>query len=274
MQQVKTTVKAGDEEQMRRVLEIATIPCSVRQGSRLTDTQKSTLFAELESIPLSQPSLLQFAVAVYTSTEMASWLSHGMKFLQRAWGSEDHFGFALQLNGALAELGWGGWKLVALPLVLKNTVKPEVLEAHGQRVLQFLARVKKAKRVSAGEADLVWRTRVEKCALERLGSVKERLGGDAAGEAASEVDDILALSSFFSDAITTVLIDLIDSALNTDPQISTAWVLGIALSTLSRREKKEWAGRVDITKWAKLAVERWSSNTEVLEAIVELSGEV
>lgn len=192
-----------------------------------------------------------------------------MKFMQRVWGSED-LRFALQLNGALAELGWGGWKLVALPLVLKNTVKPEILENDGKAVLEFLARVKRARKISAGEVDLVWRTRVEKCALERLGSIKERLGGGVA----SEVDDILTLSSLFSDGITTVLIDLVDSGLNTHPQTTTAWVLGMALSALSRRDKKEWAGKVDITKWAKLAVERWASNAEVLDAIVELSGEV
>lgn len=269
VQQVKTTIKTGDEEQIRRVLDIATIPCSVRQGSRLTEAQKASLFAELENLSLTNPSLLQFAVATYTSTEMASWLSHGMKFLQRVWGSED-FRFAMQLNGALAELGWGGWKLVALPLVLKNSVKPEVLEKHGGRVLEFLARVKKAKKISPGEVDLVWRTRVEKCALERLGSVKERLGSDVA----SEVDDILTLSSFFSDAITTVLVDLIDCGLSADPQTSTVWVLGIALSALSRREKKEWAGKVDMNKWAKLAVERWAGEAEVLEAVVGLSGQV
>jgi hypothetical protein len=52
------------------------------------------------------------------------------------------------------------------------------------------------------------------------------------------------------------------------------WMLGLALSALSRREKKEWAGKVDITKWTKLAAERWASNAEVLEAVVDISREV
>ncbi|RXW23686.1 hypothetical protein EST38_g2153 [Candolleomyces aberdarensis] len=274
---------ATDDEQTKRILNVATIVCSVRQGSRLTDVQKTAFFSELEAQKISpniQASLLPFATSLFMASEMALWLSHGMKFLQRAWGlierpSQDAdddvcVEFALRLNGSLAELGWGGWKLIALPLVLKMSIKPNLLEKHTTKLFAFLAVLRKSKKISSNEVDLVWRTKVEKCALERLNLLKEQRGVDVA----IEVTDILTLSSFFSETITSVLIDILDSGLGKQVEAeiqSSAWILGTALETLSRRDKSEWSSRANVRRWANLILERWTSSAEMLDAIVTLS---
>ncbi|KAF6761032.1 U3 snoRNP protein Utp20 [Ephemerocybe angulata] len=284
VQQVKASIKVGEEEQTRRAVLVATIPCSVRQGSRLTDTQKMSLFTDLEALeikPSTHEALLPFAVSLYTSTEMAAWISQGMKFLQRAWslasGDDFHWTFVIQLNGALAELGWGGWKLVALPLLLKNTVKEGVAMKEG--TFSFLARVRRGKKLSVEQTDLVWRTRVEKAARERLGEV-EKLGGAVGPDVAAEVNDILTLSPFFSPTITPVIISLIDAFLISSPPApaptnpAASWILGTALDALSNRSKDEWAQKVDARKWASLVLERWGQSSELLEAMVQLAQEL
>ncbi|KAJ2918304.1 hypothetical protein MD484_g2111, partial [Candolleomyces efflorescens] len=273
-----------EEEKVRRMVGVATIVSSVRQGSRLTDALKIAFFVELENQKITsgmQAVLLPFATSLFMASEMALWLSNGMKFLQRAWGfverpprdDGDDFclEFALRLNGSLAELGWGGWKLVALPLVLKMSVKPNLLEKQTTKLFTFLAVLRKSKKISSGEVDLVWRTKVEKCALDRLGVLKEQSGVDVA----TEINDILTLSSFFSGALTSILVEILDSNLGkqveVEVQSSFAWVLGAALETLSKRDQSEWSSKADVRKWANLVLQRWTSSPEMLEATVALS---
>ena len=94
--------------------------------------------------------------------------------MQRSWGlnrldgDEDPVSFGLKFNGCLAELEWGGWKLVALPLLLKSTVKSDLIEERPRRLIGFLAALKRAKKLITGETDAVWRARIEMCALDRL----------------------------------------------------------------------------------------------------------
>jgi U3 small nucleolar RNA-associated protein 20 len=91
---------------------------------------------------------------------------------------------------------------------------------------------------------------------------------------ATEVNDIFALSSFFSEAVTSILIDILDSNLGKQGEVdiqSSSWVLGAALETLSKRDQSEWSSKADVRKWANLVLERWTSSAEMLEAIVTLS---
>lgn len=116
---------------------------------------------------------------------MPLWLGPGLKFLQRAWNTSGDstdtatLNFALKLNGILADLGWGGWKLVALPLLLKMTVSPVVLEQEPRKVLEFLAALKRAKKLNAGETDLVWREKIERWTLTRLKNWDRAAGKEA-----------------------------------------------------------------------------------------------
>jgi U3 small nucleolar RNA-associated protein 20 len=107
---------------------------------------------------------------------MPLWVGAGRKFLQYAWGAQTdvlengntNLQFALKVNGCLAELGWGGWKLVGLPLTLKMCLLPAVLQAEPRGVLGLLAALRRGKKLNGGDTDLVWRTKLEKWALGRL----------------------------------------------------------------------------------------------------------
>ena len=117
---------------------------------------------------------------------MSHWIGSGLKFLQRLWGlierrpgdDEDAFCVALsiKLHGVLAELGWGGWKMVALPLVLKATTRPNLMENEPETLFSFLASLKRLKRINPGDVDMVWKTKIERCALSRLEVLKGQAG--------------------------------------------------------------------------------------------------
>jgi len=92
---------------------------------------------------------------------MALWIGLGRKFLERSW---EHPVFAIRVHGALAELGWGGWKLIALPTVLKMT--PQLLETEPRRTIGLLAALHRERKL--GEVDLVWRLKVETWVTSRL----------------------------------------------------------------------------------------------------------
>ncbi|KAF9461848.1 hypothetical protein BDZ94DRAFT_790553 [Collybia nuda] len=182
VRQVTEASKTTDMESLRRILEIISVPVAVRQGSRMTQSHLSILLAEALTIPIipeMDTSLLKFSTAILMAAEMSLWLGPGYKLLQRSWASPDTLRFALKLNGCLADLGWGGWKLIALPLILKLTISPSVLEKEPRAVLRFLASLRRAKRLSSGETDLVWRERLEKWTLERLKTWNKESGEDA-----------------------------------------------------------------------------------------------
>ncbi|KAH6910215.1 U3 snoRNP protein Utp20 [Coprinopsis sp. MPI-PUGE-AT-0042] len=284
IQQLQKVTQSSDDEHTRRALEVVTVIASVRQGSRVTDTQKAILVTQLDSLPIHsrlEPAILPFFTAIFTTTEMSHWIGPGLKFLQRMWGlierragdDEDAvcLTLGLKLHGALAELGWGGWKMIALPLVLKATVRPSLLEQEPRKLFSFLASLRRLKKLSPGEVDMVWKAKIEKCALARL----EVLKGQAGDAVDSEINDILSLSPFFSEAVAPVLLGMIDYNLqpDIDPAMNErrAWIVDGAVQALSRRDAKEWTAKVPLQAWALLAVEKWSSSRYVLGSLVVLS---
>ncbi|EAU91851.2 U3 snoRNP protein Utp20 [Coprinopsis cinerea okayama7 len=284
IQQLKTVSQGTNVQHLKRTLAVVTVISSVRQGSRLTENQKTTLVSHLETLPITSdlhPSLLPFVTSIYAATDMSHWIGPGLKFLQRSWGIIERrendaddatcIQFSLKLHGSLAELGWGGWKMVALPLVLKATVRPNLLESEPSKLLAFCASLRRLKKISPNEVDFVWRTKIEKCALARLEVLKEQTG-----EAVdTEINDIFTLSPFFSEAVIPALIGLIDFNLqkSADPATDTprAWVIEGAVQALSRRPAKEWTTKVPLQAWSKQAIERWSWSHHVIGSMVVLS---
>jgi U3 small nucleolar RNA-associated protein 20 len=85
--------------------------------------------------------------------------------------------FALKFNGCLASSNWGGWKLVALPLLYRSVLKPEV---DSKVLVDFLARLKKLGKIGGSgekgkEGEGMW-TKVEGYAVARLTDLKEKCG--------------------------------------------------------------------------------------------------
>ena len=157
-------------------------------------------------------AVLRFTTALYTASDMALWIGSGRRFLQRSWdeaasdfsdkanalvdadvdmqpslSSEQqqpnapsqsgsiYTSFTLPFHACLAELSWGGWKLIALPLVLKHTlplfINVDQDQHDGQLsrfLLAFLAALKRSKKLNPSEVDVVWRERLEKHCLDKI----------------------------------------------------------------------------------------------------------
>lgn len=75
----------------------------------------------------------------------------------------------MKLHAALAEagLGWGGWKIVGMPGVLRvlDTGEKKLLDEEPRSVGTFLAGLVRAGKI--GSENVVWRERVGKWAGER-----------------------------------------------------------------------------------------------------------
>jgi hypothetical protein len=85
--------------------------------------------------------------------------------------------FTLKFNGCLASSNWGGWNLVALPLLYRSVLKPDV---DSKNLLDFLARLKRMGKVGGGgerekEAEGMWK-KVEEYAVARLTALDEKCG--------------------------------------------------------------------------------------------------
>ncbi|KAF8805205.1 hypothetical protein BYT27DRAFT_7105392 [Phlegmacium glaucopus] len=188
-----------DVERLRKMIEVVGVVCSVRQGSRLTGSQMSLLFAQLDALPLTIPdlhrALLRYVTALFVAADMSMWLGPGLKFLQRTWrwnsaAAEDEpmspqelavlVTFTLKFNGCLASSNWGGWKLVALPLLYRSVLKADV---DLKILLDFLARLKRVGKVGGNgvekekekEGESVWK-KAEEYAVARLTILKEKCG--------------------------------------------------------------------------------------------------
>lgn len=163
-------------ERFRRAMEIAAVIASVRNGSRLTSQNIKQLYELLPAAVPSeiQPALLKFSSALLVAGDMAAWMSSARTYLGRLWENESMVEFTLRLHGVLAELGWGGWKMIAQPVLVKNSSKLLAREDDAKKTIRLLAALSRDGKM--GEVDLVWRRKVESWTYKRLKSFSERPG--------------------------------------------------------------------------------------------------
>lgn len=152
-----------NEEKLRRILEIAAVPASVRNGSRLGSAHLTQLYSSTMNIPVPvsaslYPAMLKFTSALLMTGDLALWMSSGRNLLARLWndGSQMDSKFTLELHGVLAEMKWGGWKSLALPGLLKRTGK--LLEVEPKGTLRLMASLCRTGKL--GEVDLVWKKKI------------------------------------------------------------------------------------------------------------------
>lgn len=214
------TAKEKDVAVLKRMLEVVAVVCGVRSGSRLTgkflsslspswqvtnkliDNQKSMLFSQLSHLPIlpeMHTTLLRYLTPLFFAGDMSLWLGPGLKFLQHVWSptavegtansqeivpfTETQLSFTLKFNLCLADAGWGGWKLVASPVLLKSMTKTELglIDKEQRRLIAFLAALQREKKLAApGDLDLVWRRKIQAVILQRLadGAWKEECSDD------------------------------------------------------------------------------------------------
>ena len=87
----------------------------------------------------------------------------------------------------------------------------------------------------------------------------------------AELDDIITLSSFFSNAITMPLIDTISSTMTSPEDEFTVRILGHCMEAVAKRETSEWSSKINIPLWTKRCTGKWSGSYEVLEGLVALA---
>ncbi|KAM5545238.1 hypothetical protein V8D89_001349 [Ganoderma adspersum] len=260
-------IKSKDEGRIHRVLEVASIVCSVRQGSRMSHKQLGTLLAGYPAIPLTDAlhiSLLKFATSALTAGDMAVWMAHARKVFDHAW---ERPLLGIELTGALSELLWGGWKLVALPHVSVKTHK--LLETHPTETLELLAALNGEKRL--GDMDIVWK--------QRFGTwVEKTLSNWDRSEAnVRMLECVLQLSNLLS-KLTPLLVAIVDRELEAEEPrgeydtsyANSAWVIGACARCISERSAKEWSDTVDLSNWTRRVVEKWSWSGQALDGMAAL----
>ncbi|KAJ7756392.1 armadillo-type protein [Mycena maculata] len=287
----------ADRETLRRMMDVISIPAAVRNGSRLTQNHATALLAAFPPVlttSLVAPSsflhaaLLRLATALLTASPEANpafWMGKGRELLDVLWTApaESTVLFALSLTGALAELGWAGWRAIGVPVLLR--VSSKILNAKdGEEELQWrtvglIADLWRTKRLGTADGDVVWRNCVETWGVRRLRGMAGSVSALGWAQAA-QLTDILTLSSFFSQTsgISPVLIQLCDALLaSTDapPAGPThSWFVGTCMRALSQRSATEWEN-LELVAWVRTctaAGSKWAESAVILEALAALLG--
>lgn len=257
----------ANHQDLQRVMQITSVICAVRQGSRLSTNHLTRLASRLASLPLDVPlhsEILNFTSSLLTAGDMSMSTGPGRAFVARALGVPS---FGLMLCGVLAELGWGGWKLVGLPALLKAT--PTLLQAEHTLTLRLLASLQHSGKL--GEVDIVWKRSVDRWIQTHLSS------WEISDESVDHLYDIMSLS-IFVDSLAPLLVPIIERALNTPTpeanwqasHANAAWVIGTCMQALSRCKSASWETQVDLSAWTAEIVEHWSWSDKVLIGLVAL----
>ncbi|KAG2048035.1 hypothetical protein BDR06DRAFT_943462 [Suillus hirtellus] len=257
----------ANHQDLQRVMQITSVICAVRQGSRLSTNHLTQLASRLASLPLDVPlhsEILNFTSSLLTAGDMSMSTGPGRAFVARALGVPS---FGLMLCGVLAELGWGGWKLVGLPALLKAT--PTLLQAEHTLTLRLLAYLQHSGKL--GEVDIVWKRSVDRWIQTHLSS------WEISDESVDHLYDIMSLS-IFVDSLAPLLAPIIERALNTPTpeanwqasHANAAWVIGTCMQALSRCKSASWETQVDLSAWTAEIVEHWSWSDKVLIGLVAL----
>ncbi|KAJ6513279.1 hypothetical protein C8R45DRAFT_857772 [Mycena sanguinolenta] len=285
-------------ETLRRMMDLISIPASVRNGSRLTQKHATALLAAFPSVlnislaapsPPMQAASLRLATALLTASPEANpafWMSHGRELLDTVWnaGSETAVLFAISLTGSLAELGWAGWRAIGVPVLLRMTCKiisaQDDAEDLRRRTVGLIAELWRTKKLGTSDGDVVWRNCVESWSVKKL----REMAGDASilsWDQVTSLTDILSISSFFSQSsdFSPVLVELCEALLASDNVPSSTstgpshpWFLGTCMQALSQRPAIE-LDKLELTRWVRICTSlgsQWAASAEILEALASL----
>jgi U3 small nucleolar RNA-associated protein 20 len=111
--------------------------------------------------------LLKLTTAVLMAGDMALWMGPGRKIIEKSWETPE---YGIRLSGSLAELEWGGWKMIAVPSLTKAI--PRLLESAHGLVLHLLASLRRDGKLWA--LDSTCRRVLEEHMCVRLGQWEMR----------------------------------------------------------------------------------------------------
>ncbi|KAG9319004.1 hypothetical protein JVU11DRAFT_1124 [Chiua virens] len=227
-------------ERLRRILELISVVCGVRQGSRLMSSHLSQLASALPNIRICPPiktALLHFSASILTAGDMSMATNVGYLFNSEALKVPK---FGSSLLGALAELSWGEWKLVALPVLLRSTT--DLLTMEPKQTLRLLSSLTHADKL--GEVDVVWRRTMDVWLSERLSR------WELTPDGVNELRNLLSLSVYAEK--TPVLL------------------VGIVQRMLDAPNSEE-RQQVDLVEWTRTVMRRWSWSHCVLNGLAGLT---
>ncbi|KAF9222298.1 hypothetical protein BS17DRAFT_735750 [Gyrodon lividus] len=258
----------ADLERLRRGLHLPAFVCGVRQGSRLSSSQVSQLASALPSIAVHssiETALLTFSTAVLTAGDMSVATNYGRTFIVKALETPR---FGVLLLGTLADLSWGGWKLVALPALLKCT--PTLLSKEPKKTLRLLSSLRRSDKL--GEVDIVWRRTIDTWVCGRLSR------WDLSMDSVDELHNLLSLSVYV-EKMPVLLVAVMERMLDApEPEDSwrashanAAWVLWACMHALAKTKNEAWREQVDLAGWTRQVAKRWSWSESVLEGLAVLS---
>ncbi|KAG8773650.1 U3 snoRNP protein [Ceratobasidium sp. 428] len=248
--------EVGDEERLVRAVEVATIICAVRKGGKLTSATVSALLALVPRIlavstpsPEAKAKCRAYLIAALVAGDMAAWIGSGRRALDAVWKDPVE---GLRVAGILSELGWGGWKSILLPHVLRRT--PETLASSPTQTLLVLAHL-----YSAGQLDVdpVW--------IARVGSdISKMLQNWNLGDDTTALLNILTLSPLLPNAAPSV--SRMIALLHTSKALHDV-TLGAALRALAGLDDAaEEVGEIDLVEMVK----KWGWSESVMGALAEL----
>lgn len=95
----------------------------------------------------------------------------------------------------------------------------------------------------------------------------------------TELNDILTLSSFFSGAVSPILVDIVEKVLaqtsdaeeDQHTRQSSACAIGICMQKLAKRDVSEWREKVNLASWTKACLNSWAWSHDVLAGLHSLS---
>ncbi|KAK7691383.1 hypothetical protein QCA50_004782 [Cerrena zonata] len=262
------TIDPSQTERLRRLLEITSVPASVRQGSRLTAKALSSLLSQFQKFPLSEDilhaAILKFTASCLTAGDMGLWMGPGRKVFEKIFECPT---LGLELCGVLSDLNWGGWKSLALPRIMK--LLPTYLDNHSDKSLELLVALVKGHRLDG--IDVVWKQRVQTWVDGRFSD------WNRTDVQMFEFAQILETQHMLP-SLSPLLIRVIESTLNTPAarsefdqrETNSAWLLGASLSCLSKRKAKEWSDLVDIQTWTRSVIQHWGWSGYTMSGLVDL----
>jgi U3 small nucleolar RNA-associated protein 20 len=229
--------------------------------------QLSQLASVLPSIQISPPietALLNFSIAVLTAGDMSIATSTGRLFITEALKVPK---FGASLLGALAELSWGGWKLVALPALFRST--GDLLATEPKQTLRLFASLCHSDKL--GEVDIVWRHTIDLWLCER--SSYWELSPDGV----DELRNLLSLS-VYAEKMPALLVAITQRMLDaSDPEaswnashVNATWVLSTCMHALVGSKNESWRQQVDLAGWTRMVVQRWSWSQCALAGLASL----
>lgn len=176
--------------------------------------------------------------------------------------------FGASLLGALAELSWGGWKLVALPALFRST--GDLLATEPKQTLRLFASLRHSDKL--GDVDIVWRRTIDIWLCERLSH------WELSPDGVDELRNILSLSVYVQ-KMPELLVGIVQRMLDApDPEaswnashVNAAWVLWTCMHTLAASQNDSWRQQVDLARWTRTVVQRWSWSQCALNGLVGLT---